>query len=126
MSLDVGDHLGRDIQEVRGDPQHAVAGRASRAPFASPTVGVRRGFHQEHPHAVVGPSLMLGDTEIHDHVAEDVGGRSRRRDRTLLGHRVEVAIVADPADVTALRGDDVIPEGELGVPTVHDVAVVGL
>ena len=64
-------------------------------------------------------------TEVHDHVAEDAGRRRFLRDGTVLDDVIQFAIVTDPADIATAFGDDLVPERELAVPAVHDVAVIG-
>src|SRR5262249_51398621 len=69
--------------------------------------------------------LVRGPQFDHD-VAEDARPPRRLRHRPLLDDRIEVAVVADAADVAAADGDDVVPQDELGVPAVQHITAVRL
>lgn len=53
MFIDIRKHFGRNVEQIRGDPQHAVARRARGAPLATAAFGVGRGLDQEHADFVV-------------------------------------------------------------------------
>ena len=97
------------------------------SPLRPPVLLVRLGLHQDDPDRMVGPrvGLVRGPQLDHD-VTEHARPPRRPRHRPLLDDRIEVAVVADAADVAAAGGDDVVPQGELGVPAVHHVAAIRL
>src|SRR5262245_51474787 len=75
MLINISDDFRRHVEEVGGDPEHAVAGRAGRAPLAAPTLGMWLGLHQDHPHPVVrSRGGLAGGAKIHNDVAEDARG----------------------------------------------------
>src|SRR5262249_12821764 len=96
-------------------------------PRATAPLAVRLGLHQDDPDRVVRPRLGLvrGPQLDHD-VAEHARPSRRPGHRPFLDDRIEVAVVADAADVAAAGRDDVVPQGEFGVPAVQHVAAIRL
>ena len=125
MFVNICNNLGRHVQQVGGDPQDAVAGRPGRPSLATARLLVRFRLHQDHPHRLVGPrgGLVRGP-QLHHDVAEHARPPRRLRHRSFLDDFLEVAVIADAADVAAADFDDLVPQGELGVPAVQHVAVI--
>src|SRR5579883_2493691 len=117
-------NLGRHVQQVGGDPQDAIAGETGRPPLAPAGLLVRLGLHQDDPDRMIGPRVgLVRGLWLHHDIAEHARPSRRLRDGPLLADLIEVAVIADAADVTAAGCDDDIPPGELGVPAVHHVTV---
>ena len=120
VAVDQGDDLGRHVEQVGGDPQHAVAARPVEPPLYLPrlTCGVvlivisRIGWSGR-----VRPTCFA---EFDDRVFQDAGGPGFFRERAIFDDLV-VAVVAQAADVAAALGDDRVEQCELGVAAVFDV-----
>ncbi len=86
---------------------------------------VRRQADRHQPHRMVRPVVfLLRQPHLHQRIAEHARLDRLLRQRPLLDY-VDQAVVADPADVAAAGPMNVVEQGELSVPAIHDVAVVG-
>jgi hypothetical protein len=73
--IDQRDDLGRDIQQVRGDPQLTIAGRAGASAFGFASFDVRFGLDDHQADLVVGAGVFLGRfSQLDDRVPDHTGG----------------------------------------------------
>ena len=116
--------FGRRVEQIGGDPQHAVAVHAAGAAAILAAGRVRRALHADQAERMVGAGVGLA-VEPHDLIAEHAGRAIGGSQLALFEHFVH-AVVAQPADVTAVGRDDAIEQRELGVAAIHHVQPVGL
>src|SRR5271155_4096731 len=113
MLINISDDFRWHVEEVRGDPEHAVTGRTSRATLTTASLRVRLAFHLDPPHFMGRASSGLAVyANVHDAVAENSRRCSLRRNRSLLCDQAEVTVIADATDVAAIGGNDVVPKRE--------------
>src|SRR3954452_17866394 len=125
MLIDVCNDFGRHVEQVRGNPHDAIAGRPRSASLGPAGPFVRRRLNQDHSNGMVGPfSVFLFPPQVHHEIPQHAGFPGSYGDRTLFDDALEIASVANAAYVTAAGGHDLIPQEKVSVPAVQDVAAV--
>src|SRR5436305_1666915 len=93
-------------------------------PLGRPVL-LRRRLNQDYSNGMVGPfSVFLFPPQVHHEIPQHAGFPGSYGDRTLFDDALEIAIVANAADVAAAGGHDLIPQEKVSVPAVQDVAAV--
>lgn len=120
------DDFSGNVEQIGGDSQEPVAVRARGSAFVFPLRRVRCHLDDHQSHGMMrsflrGPVLANVDDLIGQHMSREIPLRQR-----LVFGNLELAVVADAAQIARTLVDNVVEEFELGIAAVLDVQPVGL